>query len=90
MMECAKKKIVNGWTVNEGDGEVGEGEEGVDLRNKGWYSKWTGTVNGDEDCGEMEINWRCGYKMWCGKFNVAISEAKYRCEKCVVNCGYEG
>ena len=39
-----------------------------------------------EDCGEMEINWRCGYKMWCGKFNVAISEAKYRCEKCVVNC----
>ena len=34
MMECAKKKLVNGWTVNEGDGEVGEGEEGVDTVKK--------------------------------------------------------
>ena len=32
--------------------------------------------------------WRMRWES--GKFNVAISEAKYRCEKCVVNCGYEG
>ena len=34
-MECAKKKLVNGWTVNGEDGEVGEGEEGVDVSDKG-------------------------------------------------------
>ena len=36
MMECAKKKLVNGWTVNGEDGEVGEGEgeEGVDTVKK--------------------------------------------------------
>lgn len=33
---------------------------------------------------------RDGYKMWCGKFDEEIGVAKYRCEKCVVNCGYEG
>lgn len=35
MMMGAKKKLVNGWTVNGGDDEVGEGEEGVDTINKG-------------------------------------------------------
>ena len=35
MMDCAKKKLVNGWTVNGEDGEVGEGEEGVDVSDKG-------------------------------------------------------
>ena len=37
MMECAKEKLVNGWTVNGEDGEVGEGEgeEGVDVSDKG-------------------------------------------------------
>jgi hypothetical protein len=40
-----------------------------------------------EDCGEMVIkDWR----MWCRKYECVIGEAKYRCEKCVVNCGYEG
>lgn len=43
-----------------------------------------------EGCGEMEINVREGWKMWCRKYGCAIGEAKYRCEKCVVNCGYEG
>lgn len=43
-----------------------------------------------EDCGEMRINMREGYKMWCRKYECVIGEARYRCEKCVVNCGYEG
>lgn len=42
---------------------------------------------GCEDCGEMVIkDWR----MWCRKYECVIGETKYRCEKCVVNCGYEG
>jgi len=42
---------------------------------------------GCEDCKEMVIkDWR----MWCGKYNKRIDEAKYECKKCVVNCGIEG
>ena len=42
---------------------------------------------GCEDCGEMVIkDWR----MWCGKYGKIVGEAKYECEKCSVNCGYEG
>ena len=43
-----------------------------------------------EDCGEMRINVGEGCKMWCRKFDEEIGVAKYRCEKCVINCGYEG
>ena len=30
------------------------------------------------------------WRMWCRKYECVIGEAKYKCEKCVVNCGYEG